>query len=227
MTLNISSLLYLTGYTLLGRLCIKGEIQNKYEIILATKPLLMPCLIQVIRPIMKRYCNDKDQSKGLYLLTIALVFAFFGDIFLLPCSDDKEVSEEGFILGLLSFLIMQIIYINIFNSVNGIGIVSKNRLLVIPYLLLYIGVNYIINPYVDDLFVPVLVYSACLIYMAICSLNLIGKIPFQYALTITIGSLVFAISDAIIAFQKFKLIESSTLAQGILFSFFSFIYQLF
>lgn len=219
MTLDISSLLYLCGYTLLGKLCIKGEIQNKISMIIATKPLLMPCLIQVIRPTIKKYSNDT----GLYLLSLALVFAFFGDIFLLPCSDDKEVSEEGFILGLLSFLIMQIIYINIFNSVNGIGIVSKNRLLVIPYLLLYIGVNYIINPYVDDLFVPVLVYSACLIYMAICSLNLIGKIPFQYALTITIGSLVFAISDAIIAFQKFKIIESSSLAQGILL--FSFIYQ--
>ena len=203
--MNVTSLLYLSSFTLLGRLCVYGEIHRNISIITATKPLLMPCLIQAIRPLLKH----NDNKKGLLLLFTALYFAWQGDVFLLP-----ETNELGFILGLLSFLIMQIIYIIIFNSIEGIGIVSKNPILTLPYILLYLGVNYIINPYVDDLFIPVLVYSACLIYMSICALNLVGKIATSYAVTITAGSLIFAISDALIAFQKFNIINTSSMTQG-------------
>lgn len=207
--MNVISLFYLSLYCLIGRLCVHGEISLDITIISSTKPFLMPCLLQSIIPLLKHNNN----KKGLLLLFLALYFAWQGDVFLIP-ETKGVVSEVGFILGLLSFLIMQILYIIIFNSIEGIGLVSKYPLLATPYILLYVGVNYIINPYVEDLLIPVLVYSACLIYMAICSLNLVGKIPTPYAVTITVGSLLFAISDAIIAFQKFNLINTSSMTQG-------------
>ena len=211
--MNTFSLLYLCIYLFIGRMCINGEITIDILKVYSTKPLLMPALIQSIRYSLIQV--KQENKNGLYLAYIALYFAWLGDIFLLPSSiDNKDPTEIGFILGLLSFLIMQLIYINMFNSIKGVGIVQKNKILIAPYFALYVGVNFIINPYVKELFVPVLIYSACLIYMAICSLNLIGKIHSIYAITITIGSLVFAISDALIAFQKFNLIESNSLTQG-------------
>ena len=213
--MNTFSLVYLCIYTYIGRMCIRGEITMNTLQIYATKPLLMPILIQSIRCSLLQI--KKKNRNSIYLLFLALHMAWLGDIFLLPSSvDNKDPTEIGFILGLLSFLIMQLIYIHMFNSIEGLGIVETNKLLILPYLVLYVVVNYLINPYVKELFIPVLVYSACLIYMAICSLNLIGKIQASNAITITIGSIVFAISDAFIAFQKFNLIQSNTLTQGII-----------
>lgn len=194
-------------------MCINGEITMNILKIYETKPLLMPILIQSIRCSISQI--KKDNRNGIYFLFLALHMAWLGDIFLLPSSvDNKDPTEIGFILGLLSFLIMQLIYIHMFNLIKGFGIVEKNKILIFPYLILYIGVNYLINPYVKELFIPVLVYSACLIFMAICSLNLFGKIQTGYALIITMGSLVFTISDALIGFQKFSLIDSNRMTQG-------------
>ncbi len=140
-----------------------------------------------------------------YLLFLTgLVFALLGDVFLIFSG------EMYFMLGLGSFLIMQIIYsINFFkqgiqiNLVKGIGILIA--LAVTIFLILYLKAN------LGDLLVPVIVYAFTIWTMVTGAILRKNSLPGYSVLVL--GALLFMVSDGVLAYGKFV---SSFAGQGII-----------
>lgn len=165
---------------------------------LYSKALLMPVL-------MIYAVND-----GIDMLFLpALVFAWIGDIFLY-----WDAEENCFRIGLGSFLIMQLFYTISFirlpdasNSYFTLHPTSKTIVIGL-YATLYIVLNYIIADTVikGNMQVPVLVYSLAICSMSISALNSSTKNKHS-GYNLFIGTLLFIISDGIIALTKFEIIK--------------------
>jgi len=136
-------------------------------------------------------------------IAIGLIFSSFGDIFL-----EIENSEiDLFIPGLLSFLCAHILYICSFR------IIPFNYKSYIPIVLIvavyFIVLMYILLPHIEPaLKVPVIIYGlviSCMVYSAIT--RSISDTQGRYLKSKTLvilGSISFAISDSILAIDKFR-----------------------
>ncbi|EAY29607.1 lysoplasmalogenase [Microscilla marina] len=137
------------------------------------------------------------------LIVGALVFSWGGDVSLMFVKQ----SELFFMVGLANFLIAHVLYVVAYQkSVNMSGqkgFVSRNPLWALPFLLLGVGLYAYLFPHLKELAVPVLVYASTIVLMAVFALNRKGcthPISFQW---VFYGALLFVVSDAIIAINKF------------------------
>ncbi|TVR78860.1 MAG: lysoplasmalogenase [Chitinophagaceae bacterium] len=183
--LLIVSLLHLSGAIL------ESEV-SRY----LTKPLLMPILIFGFY-----FSLTKPLNRFSLFILVGLIFSWFGDLFLM---------FEGplfFISGLISFFITHILYCIAFyqdwkNDISTTP-VYKNPALLLPFLIFYGLLIYVLFPYLDEMLIPVLAYGFIITLMAVFALNRKGvstSFSFTY---IFIGSILFIISDTIIAVNKF------------------------
>ena len=134
----------------------------------------------------------------------AILFSLFGDTFLM-------FTDKGpgfFIYGLASFLIAQIGYIFLFGRLNQVGkvksFVQKQPL----WLLVYIGYGAIVYsllfPRLDIVLkIAVFVYMTALLAMSAMALNRKGIHPAVSFNLVFSGSLLFVVSDSLIALNKF------------------------
>ncbi|NNF34468.1 MAG: lysoplasmalogenase [Saprospiraceae bacterium] len=126
----------------------------------------------------------------------ALVAALMGDIFLMW---DHEMS---FMLGLGSFLVMQVLYALIFwdqrDKVNGVDIAMSTVIALVAA-----GLMYILIPDVDGfLKIAVAIYCLCIMVMVITAI-LRERALLSY-LPVLCGALLFMLSDAVLAIDKFS-----------------------
>jgi uncharacterized membrane protein YhhN len=158
------------------------------------KPALIPLLGFGV------YFHRKFPSRK--ILLTGLFFSWIGDIVLLFA----DIAEIYFILGLVCFLIAHLSYCVLFNK-QITGEIHFNRLLfgvgsllIAGYL---IGMVSFLMPKLGDLKIPVIVYAAVISTMVLFAFNgyLIWKKP--GALYIFLGSMVFVVSDSILAINKF------------------------
>lgn len=130
------------------------------------------------------------------MMLLALVFALFGDIFLMIEND------SFFMLGLGSFLIMQVLYTFLFakNFEN-----NKTTLLLSSVLLLLIasGIFLILYPGLGALKVPVCIYMLAISGMVWTASNR-DKDVLGYHLVL-FGAIFFMVSDALLALAKFNM----------------------
>jgi uncharacterized membrane protein YhhN len=158
------------------------------------KPALIPILGFGV------YLYRKFPTKNALLL--ALLFSWIGDVILLFA----DIAEIYFILGLISFLTAHIIYCVVFNNqiktkarknsvVFGIG-----SFIIALYL---IGILSVLLPFLGDLKIPVTVYASVISIMVLFAFNgfFVWKNPGNKY--IFIGAIAFAISDSILAMNKF------------------------
>jgi uncharacterized membrane protein YhhN len=126
----------------------------------------------------------------------AIVAALMGDIFLMW---DHEMS---FMLGLCSFLVMQVLYALIFwNQKDHIDVIDISISGVIA--LIAAGLMYILIPDVDGfLKIAVAIYCFCIMTMVITAILREKSHP-SY-LPVLCGALLFLLSDAILAIDKFS-----------------------
>ena len=180
--------------------CLSGRLMDEP---LATtfdyifKPMLMPLLaIILIAGGIKKW--NKDHT----LLIIALLFAFGGDMFLM-------LGREGLmlLLGLGSFLIMQILYIFLFlKDSTKPSFIRKNPLWIIPFAALGITFYILSVPALAKdviMLFAVAVYAAALVTMTITALNRknsVNENSFKFVFT---GAVLFLISDFIIGINQF------------------------
>ncbi|WP_186644810.1 lysoplasmalogenase [Fluviispira vulneris] len=135
------------------------------------------------------------------VFTAALVFSSVGDIFL------AYSEEKYFVHGLVSFLLSHIIYSFIF--IKYAGNISENfwqkLILVITISIYFVVMLRVLYKRLGNLKIPVFIYMGVLACMVIGSIFVIN---FNYILII--GAFLFAISDSILAIQKFvKTIKGS------------------
>jgi len=152
-----------------------------------TKSLIIPSLTSYL-------ISTSPKTKGLYFFVIALFFAWLGDVLLLFSG------ANFFLLGLGSFLVMQILYSFIFYKERKIN--SKKALITAFLLIIFcVSFNNYLWPFVQEIRVPVIVYSIAIALMTFTGINRDRKlIGYQYIL---LGVLLFVVSDSILAINSF------------------------
>ena len=164
------------------------------------KPLIFPTLALV-------YVISVTKINKLYL--VALLFSFLGDILLL------DHSRPFFLLGLISFLIMHLIYIHIVNK--DIQEYKAKNLIVssIPFIIVLVFTIYFVFRNLSELFIPILFYGIVVsILGTLAFYNYLEKRS-DNALILLLGIFFFITSNAMSALEKFHL-QNRELAIGIM-----------
>ena len=161
-----------------------------------TKPLLLSILATWF------FLQTKNSSsKFSRLILTGLVCSIAGDIFLM------FNKENFFLLGLGSFLLTHLSYIAAFSLYPSFknGAVRQQPLLALPLLLFLPLMSwYLWNDLPIPFQVPVLAYSSALTLMALSSLNMSRRVAKLAAMLLLWGSVLFVLSDSMIAVEKFK-----------------------
>jgi uncharacterized membrane protein YhhN len=206
----------MAAYVLVAVLNVIAEATANDNGIQLTKPLLMPLLLAWLIAMAGRWWPSPLRWLG-----IGLVFAWAGDMFLMGDAD------AAFQLGLGAFLVMQVCYIVAYQRVPGPGLVRAWPIALIPYALIWIVLVALVWSGAGQMRIPVLVYSAVIVTMAVAALDLVLRLPQPLAWRVAAGALVFVLSDALIALTAFGPLTESvrtsaavmltyTVAQGLI-----------
>ena len=156
-----------------------------------SKPLLIPVLVLffVSSVSMKR-------GKSFYLILAALFLSWCGDVLL---------QADFFIPGLISFLLAHVCYILYFSqtSKDNTGLLHKKPLFIIPVLLYVIVLLVLLFPYLDELKIPVIIYSIAIGVMLLMAMNTRYRINNKASSLFITGALLFVLSDSLLAINLF------------------------
>ena len=159
-----------------------------------TKPLLMPLLIFLFISLTTGVTSFLKKC-----IILALLFSWAGDVLLMF----ESTNGNFFIFGLAAFLIAHIFYILFYEGIIRREGLRKNYWWLIPVIIYYIALIYILSPNLGDMVWPVRIYGIVICYMLIQALQA-GRIKDLGAATLMIGGAVlFISSDSILAINKF------------------------
>ncbi len=139
-----------------------------------TKGLLMPALLLWVLVALG--------ASAPRLLVAGLVLATVGDVGL--------EFEATFLIGMAGFFAMQVCYVLGFLGMGAWPRVRARPMIVVGYLLFWVGANLVLGSRLGDLQVPIAVYSLALCVMAVVAAGV--------DLRIGVGGLLFLISDMLI-----------------------------
>lgn len=192
----------MAAYVLVAVLNVIAEATGNDNGITLTKPLLMPLLLAWVL-VMALTSSVRRIVVPLRWLTAGLVAAWAGDLFLMGDSD------LSFHLGIAAFLVMQVLYIVAFQRVPGPGLVRAWKIAVIPYAVAWVVLVLLVWGDAGAMRIPVMVYGAALMLMALAALDLVLRLPQPLAWRVAIGAGLFVLSDSLIALTAFGPLESS------------------
>jgi len=160
----------------------------------------IPILVYVFKPLIifsLIFLYVFSLSKRLKWYVIALEFSFFGDVLLL------FEGEFFFIFGLISFLLAHILFIKI--VIDRIEKVQLKTVLLasIPFLLIFGLLINTIKDSLNQLLIPVIVYGLVISAFGTVAFIDFLKTKSKRSLLMLIGAVVFIISDATLAINKF------------------------
>lgn len=130
-------------------------------------------------------------------LVVGMAFAWLGDVLLMADGDG------WFLGGVAAFAVMQACYLVAFLRVPGHGLVRAWRLTVIPYVLVWAGINVAVWSGAGDLRLAVVAYSALAVAMALGALDLVLRVPDRLGWRVAGGAALFVVSDSLIAVTAF------------------------
>ncbi len=177
---------------LLGRLT--DQVMLEYPV----KPLIMIWITLY-------FLMNTEKRSFIPGVVTAFFFSWMGDIFLMFSGGYNN--EILFYAGVGAFFIAQLTYIFVFllNAENDIkGLLLRNPLWFIPFLGFGVLIFLLLYPGLDGIMVPIIgVYAASLIGMSLAALNRRDRVDFDSFRLVFAGSLLFVISDSLIAVNKF------------------------
>ncbi|WNW02084.1 lysoplasmalogenase [Tenacibaculum sp. HL-MS23] len=151
------------------------------------KPLLMTTLVIVYLLSVK---------KPNFWLVSALFFSFWGDVFLL----DKT---NYFVFGLASFLIAHVLYIKMISKFLAKKSIVKILKAAVIFVLLFLGVLYLIKDNLGEMLVPVIIYGIAISGFGTCALLNYQQEKSLANLWLLLGAILFIVSDSLIALNNF------------------------
>lgn len=162
-----------------------GQLFSPHAVITeATQVLLMAFLAPVLW-----VSTNAPRSRFVKIALLALFFSWLGDT--LPRFLD---GDAGFLAMIAGFLLAQICYMIAFWPYRDRSIL-KRPVLIAPYVAVAIGLVALCADGAGSLLLPVILYAAVIVGMAILATGL-GA----YA---TVGAIIFLVSDALIALRAF------------------------
>ncbi|MBK9255767.1 MAG: lysoplasmalogenase [Saprospiraceae bacterium] len=152
---------------------------------IVAKPLIMGALIAL-------YISKERNQNNSFIL--ALICALLGDAFLLFTSD------EFFLIGLFSFLLMQLLYAGTFWSQRSRHI--KDILLPVVIMIILTSIlMFVLWPHLDSMVTPVMAYTVAISVMAVAALSRKKELAAYF--WVVAGVALFVISDLLLAYGKF------------------------
>ena len=159
------------------------DVIPDYRLVL--KPMIVVSLIGYY------IVKSRKQANGFIL---ALIFALMGDIFL------AFKGVDFFLLGLGSFLIMQVLYGITFLKYKS-GTLKSVMIKTLPVIVLATVILGALWSGLGDMKLPVTLYTSAITFMVCTALAADIRLEFYYYLVA--GVLLFLVSDAAIGFAKF------------------------
>ena len=157
-----------------------------------TKPAITITLLVYLLKNVGRYPFQKEY------LTMALVFSLIGDVLLLL----NGQFQWYFMGGLLAFLLAHLMYISRFFRLRNLR--SINALWIAALLLLYASVVLnLIRPNLNELLPYVVAYMVVLLFMVLATSLRKKKLVGPSYYLVFGGSILFMISDSLLAINKF------------------------
>jgi uncharacterized membrane protein YhhN len=156
----------------------------------------MPMLVLIL------WVNLRKEFTGIHgLMITALLFSWAGDVTL----EFTEHHEMMFMLGLLFFMVTQVLYFIIFYRTPGAA--SNMRRLtfgIIPVYVYGVFLVYFLYDDLGDMRIPVIVYAFVILTMLSGAISRLGKVSrISYYLVLS-GAMLFVLSDSMIAVNKFS-----------------------
>jgi uncharacterized membrane protein YhhN len=163
-----------------------------------TKPILVPALLLYL------YLNARNEVDAPVRLVVAgLILSWLGDVILLLSTR----SELFFAMGLVAFLIAHLLYIAAYvRSVRGTAgpaFLRRQPGWLLPFLLLFAGLYGVLYPGLGSMRIPVFVYTATILLMAVFALDRRDRVPESSFYACLFGALLFILSDSLLALDKF------------------------
>ena len=159
------------------------DVIPDYRLVL--KPMIVVSLIGYY------IVKSRKQANGFIL---ALIFALMGDIFL------AFKGVDFFLLGLGSFLIMQVLYGITFLKYKS-GTLKSVMIKTLPVIVLATVILGALWSGLGDMKLPVTLYTSAITFM-VCT-ALVADIRLEFYYYLVAGVLLFLVSDAAIGFAKF------------------------
>ena len=159
---------------------------------------LKPLLLPVL--ISAVLLNPKPAGARRIVVT-ALLFSFAGDVFLLFA--DKN--SAFFIAGLICFLLTLILYCWYFLQIpnTGISLLKQRPYLFIPVTVYTVCLLSLLVPGLGALKMPVITYATVLSIMLLCCLHAYNFLHEHARIYLVTGATCFVISDSLLAIDKF------------------------
>ncbi len=137
-------------------------------------------------------------------IVLAFVFSWLGDMLLMLAN----TNEELFYAGVGGFFIAQCFYIYTFYIVSGdksiVGFLKLKPVLIVPFVLFLVGILIVLIPDIEGIMIPIIiVYALSLIGMSLAALNRKGRVSHDSFRLLFAGSILFVMSDSMIAISKF------------------------
>lgn len=180
----------LFAFILVSVLDLLGIIFKIESLLYVFKPFVMLALLFL-------YTSSVSDINKWY--STALIFSFFGDVFLMYSG------QLPFKIGLISFLIAHILFIKI--VIHRIKKVSFLSILtaVIPFAVFLSLLIYTIKDSLGELLIPVIIYGFTISMFGVVSLINYVETKSAKSIWMLIGAIVFMISDTLLAINKFYL----------------------
>lgn len=160
-----------------------------------TKPSLMLILIFWF------WANTRSLGSLKYWIISALIFSWFGDVFLLF----EKQYKIFFIFGLTSFLLAHLCYIVYFYQIRKMNAIkfSPKILISLAVLIYVVSLFSLLAPKLNSLQFPVLFYSLTLAAMLLTSFHAFDVKKHSFAKLCIAGTLLFVVSDSLLAINRF------------------------
>jgi uncharacterized membrane protein YhhN len=168
--------------------CISAKYPISKKQLLIFKPLTL-ILIVVIATIFPA----TDSYYKIFII-LGLLFSLLGDTFLI-------YSEQHFKKGLIAFLIGHICYIIAFTVSGGIHFTFWIFVPIIIAGMLYLRS---IIPYSGKMKIPIIIYIIIVVIMGWVAMERLNYVPTLSSIFSAIGAVLFMISDAVLAMNKFR-----------------------
>jgi len=197
-------------FAIIGLLEFYGEFTYNSELMFFTKPLVLPMMMVYYT------ISVKEWNAVHRLMMAALFFSWTGDISLMltpNSSSDLEImgitkNKNLFLCGIASFLITQVLFICVFLKTKIAGNNNTKNIdwkYYVPFAAYWAAMLYIVvpaliaNPENSKATIPVIIYSGILVSMAATALSRYGFASRKSFLMVFIGSVIFVVSDSLIA----------------------------